>query len=63
MKGKTVIMIAHRLTSIRQADEILVVEEGKILERGSHRSLMEKKGRYADLQHLYAQANDWKVVA
>ena len=63
MKGKTVIMIAHRLTSIRQADEILVVEEGKILERGSHRSLMEKKSRYADLQHLYAQANDWKVVA
>jgi len=63
MKGKTVIMIAHRLTSIRQADEILVVEEGKILERGSHQSLMEKKGRYADLQHLYAQANDWKVVA
>lgn len=63
MKGKTVIMIAHRLSSIRQADEILVVDEGKIAERGSHRALMEKNGRYAYLQNLYAQANDWRVVA
>lgn len=62
MKGKTVIMIAHRLSSIRQADEILVVDEGKIIERGSHRALMEKNGRYAYLQGLYAQANDWRVA-
>lgn len=62
MKGKTVIMIAHRLSSIRQADEILVVDEGKVIERGSHRALMEKNGRYAYLQGLYAQANDWRVA-
>ena len=55
-------MIAHRLSSIRQADEILVVDEGKIIERGSHRALMEKNGRYAYLQGLYAQANDWRVA-
>lgn len=63
MKGKTVIMIAHRLTSIRQADEILVVDGGRIEERGSHEMLMEKGGRYACLQKLYAQANDWRVTA
>lgn len=62
MKGKTVIMIAHRLSSIRQADEILVVDEGKIIERGSHQALMERNGRYAYLQGLYAQANDWRVA-
>lgn len=63
MQGKTVVMIAHRLSSIRRADEILVVEQGKILERGDHASLMAKEGRYAYLQKLYAQANDWRVVA
>ena len=62
MKNKTVIMIAHRLSSIRQADEILVVDAGMIVERGSHHVLMEKNGRYAQLQKLYAQANDWRVV-
>lgn len=63
MQGKTVIMIAHRLSSIWQADEILVIEEGKIQERGSHQALMEKNGRYAYLQGLYAQANEWRIGA
>lgn len=61
MKDKTVIMIAHRLTSIRSVDEILVVENGEVIERGSDKELMEKQSRYKFFQDLYAQANDWRV--
>ena len=61
MKDKTVIMIAHRLSSIRNVDEILVVDEGKIIERGSDDELMKKDGHYKKLQTLFAKANEWKV--
>ena len=61
MKNKTVIMIAHRLTSIKALDEILVLEDGKIIERGSHQELMEKNGKYKSLQEEYKVANDWRV--
>jgi ATP-binding cassette subfamily B protein len=49
MKGRTVFVIAHRLSTVRNADEILVLEKGEIIERGNHDTLMEKKGRYYDL--------------
>jgi len=49
MKGRTTIVIAHRLTTIRKADQILVIEEGKIAERGKHDELIASKGRYHDL--------------
>lgn len=62
MKGKTVIMIAHRLTSIKDVDEILVLENGKIVERGTDQQLMEKSGRYKHFQDVYAKANDWRVT-
>lgn len=61
MEGKTVIMIAHRLTSIRSVDEILVMENGKIIERGSDRTLMSKDSRYREFQDLYGKANEWRV--
>lgn len=61
MKDKTVIMIAHRLSSIRNADEILVIEAGKILERGKDLELIEKKSRYFELQTIYGKANDWRL--
>jgi ABC transporter, ATP-binding/permease protein len=60
MKNKTVIMIAHRLSSIKNVDEILVVEDGNIIERGSDKELMEKGGKYSKLQKLYSQANEWR---
>ena len=49
LKGRTSIVIAHRLTTILSADEILVMEHGKIVERGRHEDLVEKSGVYRDL--------------
>lgn len=61
MKGKTVIMIAHRLTSIKNLDEILVLENGQIIERGSDAELMTGNTKYRELQNLYSSANEWRV--
>lgn len=61
MNNKTVIMIAHRLSSIRNVDEILVVDNGKIIERGTDKELMEIGGRYKFLQDLFSQANEWRM--
>ena len=61
MKDKTVIMIAHRLTSVRNVDEILVIEGGKVIERGSDKELMAGDSRYKFFQDMYAQANEWRV--
>ena len=49
MKGRTVFVIAHRLSTVQNADVIMVMENGRIIERGSHDRLMEKKGRYYKL--------------
>lgn len=49
MQGRTTFVIAHRLSTVRQADQILVVEAGKIVERGTHASLYALQGRYHDL--------------
>lgn len=49
MVGRTSIIIAHRLSTVRNADEILVLEHGQIIEKGSHKQLMEKKGKYYSL--------------
>lgn len=61
MKNKTVIMIAHRLSSIREVDEILVLDEGQIVERGSDEELMNKESKYKKLQEMYGVANEWRV--
>ena len=61
IKDKTVIMIAHRLPSIRNVDEILVMDNGKIIERGTDRELMALDGEYKKLQSLYNKANEWRV--
>lgn len=54
-KGKTAILISHRFSTVRMADMILVLEHGKVLEHGSHESLLKKKGRYAELFNLQAE--------
>lgn len=61
IKNRTTIMIAHRLSSIRGVDEILVVENGKVIERGSHSELMDRQSRYKEFVNLYESANDWRV--
>lgn len=49
MRGRTVFIIAHRLSTVRNADVILVIEHGEIIERGNHGELMAQRGRYYDL--------------
>ncbi len=49
MQGRTSFVIAHRLSTVRNADEIMVLENGEIVERGSHTDLLKQKGRYFDL--------------
>lgn len=62
MQGKTVIMIAHRLSSIRGVHEILLIENGEICERGSHEELMQLNGTYAMLTSLYEEAQTWRLA-
>jgi ATP-binding cassette subfamily B protein len=59
--GKTVLMIAHRLTSVVNADQIIVVEEGEIAERGTHSELLEKNGIYAKMWAEYQQSVTWTL--
>ena len=49
MKGRTVFVIAHRLSTVRNADAIMVLDHGKIIERGTHEQLIEQKGTYYQL--------------
>ena len=49
MRGRTSFVIAHRLSTVRNADEILVLENGEIIERGNHENLLKQKGRYYEL--------------
>lgn len=61
IKEKTVIIIAHRLSSIKNVDEILVVDKGQIVERGTDTELLKNNGRYKFLQNLFSQANEWRI--
>lgn len=60
-KNKTVIMIAHRLKTIRNADQILVLKDGEIVERGNHEKLIENNGLYSDLINAKSKAESWKL--
>ncbi len=60
MQGKTVVLISHRFSTVKNADKILVVEDGKICEFGNHKELMFKNGRYCELYSM--QANRYLEV-
>ena len=61
VEEKTVIVIAHRLQSICNADNIIVLEKGHLAEQGTHAQLLDKNGLYARLWHEQNQAEQWQL--
>ena len=62
-QDKTTIVVAHRLHTIRRADQILFLENGRIVERGTHNELINAKGRYSEFWHSRMRASSWKLKA
>ncbi|MDO4594610.1 MAG: ABC transporter ATP-binding protein, partial [Tissierellia bacterium] len=61
MKNKTVIMIAHRLSSIKNVDEIIVLKDSKIIQRGNHKDLIKENSQYKKQFEMYEKANEWRL--
>ncbi len=61
VKGKTVLIIAHRMRTVENADQIVVLDGGVVAERGTHEELMRKNGLYHKLVELQTAAADWKL--
>ena len=62
-QGRTLIMIAHRLTTVTNADCIYVLKDGHCEEQGSHEELMQQGGLYRQMYEEYTKSVDWKVGA
>ena len=62
MKDKTVIIIAHRLSTVRGADNIVVVDEGEIVEQGKHDALVKSGGRYSHMWEQYTASMSWSMT-
>lgn len=60
-EGKTVLMIAHRLTSVMSANNILVINDGKIVEQGTHNELLKQQGIYKKMWDEYQQSINWTI--
>ena len=60
-RGKTVLMIAHRLTTVQDADNIVVVDNGRIAEQGTHQQLMEQATLYYKMWNEYQKSVAWKL--
>jgi ATP-binding cassette subfamily B protein len=60
MEGRTAFVIAHRLSTIRQADQVLVIEDGRIIERGTHESLLARRGSYYRMHQSQQTAENTK---
>lgn len=63
MKDKTIVMIAHRLKTVRNADQIIVLDNGRIVQKGCHNELVTKKGIYADFINRRQKEIGWKLKA
>lgn len=62
MQGKTVLMIAHRLASIKEADQVLVFADGRLTELGAPEELLKQNGAYAKLWSAYQKAQNWTIT-
>ena len=60
-RDKTIIMIAHRLKTVKNADQILVLADGKIVQRGTHEQLAAQPGIYADFIGKRREASGWRI--
>lgn len=63
IQNKTVVIIAHRLSTVRNANQILVMEKGRLVEQGTHEQLLNKDGKYAKMWAGYTEAINWKIRA
>lgn len=61
MQGKTVIVIAHRLGTVKNSNQIIVMEKGRLAEAGTHNNLVEKNGVYAHMWQRYTQSLSWDI--
>lgn len=61
-RGKTIITIAHRLATIQNADQILVVDDGRMVQRGTHRELAAQPGRYRSFVETRQRAEGWGLA-
>jgi ATP-binding cassette subfamily B protein len=61
IKGKTVIVVAHRLSTITNADQILYIDKGKIAEEGTHEELLALNKQYARMWQTYSQSREWII--
>ena len=60
-KNRTILMIAHRLSTVREADQIIVLEDGNIAQQGTHRELMETDGLYRRFVSMRSRAIGWTL--
>lgn len=62
IKDKTVIMVAHRLSTIVNANKIIVVDNGEVIEEGTHKQLLELNGRYKKMWDVYTESKEIEVI-
>ena len=62
VKNKTLIVIAHRLSTVRDADQILVIDKGKLVQAGRHQELIETEGIYQKFWNIRQNAKNWRVA-
>lgn len=61
MQNKTVIIIAHRLSTVRSANKIIVMDKGRLVEQGTHDRLIEQGGKYSAMWKMFSKSLDWKM--